>query len=191
MTSNSNRAASRKSRVFVFHEFIQEQYIKANLLSAGDVVLDCAGGKGDLSWLLCNADGVRSICVDPRIQKSKHIVKSIGYLRNNPTECTKRSVPGLPTYQPLAKLLQDGACLAKKTAFQSPEHMRVLVDAELVNAVRQYRGTDSASVRNELWSKYWERAVVRGREAMTLGYREVNEEGSDTPKGKEGNPRYL
>jgi hypothetical protein len=77
------------------------------------IVLDVAGGKGDLSWLLKNVDGLESIVLDPwkpdpnnnSVSRNERMVRSIEYLQNNPEETRKRSVPGLLTFQPLAGLL--------------------------------------------------------------------------------------
>ncbi len=75
------------------------------------IVLDVAGGKGDLSWLLKNVDGIESIVLDPwkadpnTVSRNERMVRSIEYLRSHPEEAQKRSVPCLPTYQPLAGLL--------------------------------------------------------------------------------------
>ena len=74
-------------------------------------VLDVAGGKGDLSWLLKNVDGLESIVLDPwkpdpnTVSRNERMVRSIEYLRNHPEEAKKRAVPFLPSYQPLAGLL--------------------------------------------------------------------------------------
>lgn len=75
------------------------------------IVLDVAGGKGDLSWLLENVDGLESIVMDPwkadpnTMSRNERMVKSIEYLRTHPEEAKTRSVPCLPTFQPLAGLL--------------------------------------------------------------------------------------
>eukprot|EP00537_Pseudo-nitzschia_pungens_P015593 CAMPEP_0172411456 /NCGR_PEP_ID=MMETSP1061-20121228/77401_1 /TAXON_ID=37318 /ORGANISM="Pseudo-nitzschia pungens, Strain cf. pungens" /LENGTH=435 /DNA_ID=CAMNT_0013147665 /DNA_START=91 /DNA_END=1398 /DNA_ORIENTATION=+ len=75
------------------------------------IVLDVAGGKGDLSWLLKNVDGLESIVVDPwkpdpgTKSRNERMAKSVEYLRSHPEEAQKRSVPFLPTYQPLAGLM--------------------------------------------------------------------------------------
>eukprot|EP00536_Pseudo-nitzschia_multiseries_P005312 jgi/Psemu1/323836/estExt_fgenesh1_pg.C_990005 len=75
------------------------------------LVLDVAGGKGDLSWLLKNVDGLESIVMDPwkpdpgTKSRNERMTKSIEYLRSHPEEAEKRSIPFLPTYQPLAALM--------------------------------------------------------------------------------------
>ena len=179
-TPSSTRASSRKARVYVFREWILEKY--SSILKPGDVILDCAGGKGDLSFLLANADGYRSVVLDPRITKNRHIVKSIQYLREHPEEAEKRAVQGLSTYQPLAALLPkfEGRELSD---MQAPQHMRILVDKDLVEAVRRYKkdgiGSDE---RDKYWEKYWDQAQARGKEATPLGYKEEEvEEGACCP----------
>ena len=124
------RAASRKVRVYIFREWLLQtygSYLSREMARYEDsvdirkkrkrkrespsIVLDVAGGKGDLSWLLQNVDGIESIVLDPwqadpkTVSRNERMVKSIEYLRKNPEEQKKRSVPFLPTYQPLASLL--------------------------------------------------------------------------------------
>ena len=173
-SETSIRASSRKTRVYVFREWLLERY--SPILGRGDVILDCAGGKGDLSFLLSNADEYRSVVLDPRITKNRHIVKSIQYLRDQPEEAKKREVPGLPTYQPLAGLLTKfhGKQLSD---LKSPQHMRILVDKELVEAVKRY--TESAGGAGfKTWEEYWGQALLKGKEATPLGYKEEEEESS-------------
>ena len=173
MEASSTRAGSRKTRVYVFRDWILEKY---SSLKPGDVILDCAGGKGDLSFLLTNADGYRPVVLDPRITKNRHIVKSMRYLRDHPEEAKKRIVPGLPTYQPLAALLPrfDGKELSE---LQSPQHMRILVDKDLVEAVKRYKQEENrGGDADESWGQYWSQAQAKGKEATPLGYKEEEEE---------------
>lgn len=53
----------RRYRVFYLREFILETFGREELQSNGGAVLDVAGGKGDLSWLLTNADGINAVVV--------------------------------------------------------------------------------------------------------------------------------
>jgi len=155
--SSSIRAASRKTRVYIFREFVKKHYI----LEPGAVVLDIAGGKGDLSWLLRNVDGWDSIVVDPRVTKADHILRSIQYLREHPDEAKKRAIPGLPTYQPLAELLPQ---LKDETSFQSPRHFRLFVDAALVRAIQTFK-LDADETK---WNMYWEDATNRTKDAQPV-----------------------
>ena len=171
-SSTSTRAASRKNRVYVFRQFLLDTY-KEYLLRDDDhagsvgrtVVLDCAGGKGDLSWLLRNIDSIDSVVVDPRLIKNRHIVKSVKYLRDNPLEAQKRAIPNQLTYQPLATLMPK---LQDKEPFQSPRHLRLLVNKELVTAVRSYRKEQNSKA----WLRFWEEASNKAKEAQPLGYKE-------------------
>lgn len=186
--TGSARAASRKARVYMFREFIHAKYPNILLPSPRprrrrssrqqgeqDVtVLDCAGGKGDLSWLLRNVDGIDSVVCDPGITKNDHILKSIQYLRDHPEEAERRSVPGVQTYQPLAALLPRLEDKTEVSDFASPRHMRILVDDDLVEAIRCYR-RDHTDDKVDRWNQYWQSATRRGQEAMPLGYKEDDE----------------
>ena len=161
----SIRAASRKNRVYILREFLVENY-GGHLQEKGTIVLDVAGGKGDLSWLLLNVDGLNSVVADPRITKHNHLVKSIRFLRENPDEAKIRSIPGRPTYQPLAALIPK---LDGKLNFQTPKHLRLLVDSYLVQAVKAVlQSGDEAA-----WESYWRFAITRASLARPLGYEET------------------
>jgi hypothetical protein len=165
----SIRAASRKTRVYIFREFVMKNYP----LEPGSVVLDVAGGKGDLSWLLGNVDSLNSIVVDPRVTKADHILRSIKYLRDNPDQAKERAVPGLPSYQPLSELLPR---LEGQTEFQTPRHLRLLVDDSLVHALKAYK----EDLDEKKWTVYWEKATKRAKDATPLGYQESASDGSAT-----------
>ena len=166
--TESTRAASRKARVYIFREFLLQTY--GDYLSPGDVVLDVAGGKGDLSWLLKNVDDLESIVVDPRVVKN-HIEKSVSYLREHPEEVLVRAIPDRLTYQPLATLIPK---VQHKEDFQTPRHLRILVNNALVAAVQLFRRQKSVIRGSDFdqWQAYWTSAVERARQAQTLGYRE-------------------
>ena len=165
-TPSSTRALSRKNRVFIFREFLVDTY--GEYLSKGSTVLDVAGGKGDLSWLLTNVDGFDSVVADPRITKQIHLIRSVDFLRRNPLEAERRAVPGLPTFQPLAKVMPQ---LKDTETFAKPRHLRLLVDQDLVNAVAEYLRTKSM----EDWKKYWLRASEKALQTQTLGYEEPSD----------------
>ena len=56
--SNSTRAQSKKNRVFVLREFLLERY--PCQMAEGCSVLDVAGGRGDLSFIMRNFGGQSS-----------------------------------------------------------------------------------------------------------------------------------
>ena len=145
---SSIRATSRKNRVFVFRDFIRQTY---PYLTPDAVILDVAGGKGDLSWLLTNVDGWQSIVVDPRPTSDSHWKKRIDFLREHPEEAKERAIPGRPTYQPLAALLED-----LPSDLRKPRHLQLWVDDKLVEALRAtlVEGVDEA------WVQYWDEHVI-------------------------------
>ena len=161
----SVRASSRKNRVYVLREFLLETY--GDYLSPGDVVLDVAGGKGDLSWLLTNVHALTSIVVDPRVTTHRHLVKSINYLRAHPEQARLRAIPNRPTHQPLAVLLPKLDC--KGNDFVDPKHFRIRVDDTLVQAVSTVKSDPVAETE---WKTYWEAALKKGLDADMLGYKE-------------------
>ena len=63
-----------------------------------------AGGKGNLPWLLKNADGIDAVVVDPRVTDHSKIIRSAQYLANNPEVAHIRRLPGLQ-HQALAVLI--------------------------------------------------------------------------------------
>jgi hypothetical protein len=164
--SSSTRAGSRKNRVFLFREFILATY--GDYLESeggGATILDVAGGKGDLSWLFANVDGIDAVVVDPRLTHQKQLLRSVAFLRDNPTEAKARAVPGLPTFQPLAGILPR---LADVETFKTPRHLRLLVNQDLVDVLSNYLETRSITD----WTCFWTQATERAARATPLGYAE-------------------
>lgn len=160
---NSTRAMSKKIRVYVLRDFLFRNY--SSTLTMGSTVLDVAGGKGDLSWILRNIDGVNSIIADPRTPNHQRLLKSVEFLLNHPEEAVIRAVEGLPTHQPLAKLLlphlidekgrndtEQGRQIGINS---SPEYMRIHIDNTLVGILRQVRNNPSGSELTS-WDEHWE-----------------------------------
>lgn len=161
-TVPSTRACSRKNRVYVFREFLLETY-GTYYLSKDAVVLDVAGGKGDLSWWLRNVDGCQSVVVDPRPTQHEHILRSIQYLRQHPEEAALRAVRHKPTHQPLATLLpllptDDD----DDHDFHAPQHFPIWMDGELLEAVRAAR-----EGQQHEWELYWTRAIARNHKEFS------------------------
>lgn len=159
---SSQRAFSRKNRVYSFHSFLVQTYPNAK------TVLDAAGGRGDLSFLLLNIDGIDSIIADPRVPNYTRLIKSIHFLVQNPDEANIRSVEGLATYQPLAKLMplltKRLLCTDVNTAHLNidlsiPKNMRIHVDDVLIRAVRDAIAvhTGELILKDDLssWDRYW------------------------------------
>ena len=163
----SIRACSRKNRVYVFREFLWETYgveIITNELEKENLILDVAGGKGDLSWLLINADGAKSVVVDPRhLSSTSHLIRSVRWLEDHPEEATERAIPNRPAHQPLAKLIpqilerrrrrREEGILSDNEDFIEPQHLQLKADNRLVDALRL--SLEEETAENEC-PKAWE-----------------------------------
>ena len=64
----------RRHRVFLLADFLVNTF-GSSYLKQGPI-LDVAGGKGDLSWVLANAYGLDSIVCDPRVTDHSKLVKA-------------------------------------------------------------------------------------------------------------------
>eukprot|EP00438_Fugacium_kawagutii_P000693 Skav220034 [mRNA] locus=scaffold2981:165578:167006:+ [translate_table: standard] len=137
----------QRERVFAFRDFVVQRFQPSALERAP--VLDVAGGKGDLSWLLKNADGVDAIVVDPRV-----------------TDHTKITRTALWHYQMLGLILtrhEDVKELAASRGpqgplreldlhppFRQPRHLRVYMDG----AVDDQDLLNHCSCTEE-WMPFW------------------------------------
>lgn len=171
---NSTRALSKKNRVYALRDFLLRNYPSSMTTSC--TVLDVAGGRGDLSWILKNVDGVNSIIADPRIPNHCRLVKSVNFLLEHPGETKIRSVEDLPTHQPLAKLLprllmtrgitersdaheaNGNECVRLAT----PNFMRMHLDNALVECLRKVTSAPALECDEvRVWDDYWEGEQTR------------------------------
>lgn len=156
------RAASSKVRVFVFRDFLWETY--GSYLTPGDLVLDVAGGKGDLSWLFENVDDLKSVVVDPRsLSSQNHLIRSVHWLSDHPDECRKRAIPDLPTHQPLAALIPEilerkekRALKVSEPEYLAPRHLKMKLNNDVVKAIRKARQEPvSSDGCPPSWRTFW------------------------------------
>lgn len=156
----------------VLREFLLITFPTIISRSGRSTILDVAGGKGDLSWLLLNVDQMESVVVDPRVTTNhQHLLRSLAYLKEHPKDCIERAIPHRPTHQPLARLVQH-----LQEPYQRPKHLRLLVNNGLIEALRAY--LDS---KDELqWAAYWRLALEEARQSQPLGYFENEIESSAT-----------
>ena len=166
------RAYSKKHRVYVFREFLLETYgdylnrsIEPESATGRPIVLDVAGGKGDLSWLLRNVDGWESVVADPR-RTLDRIVRTVEFLKERPEECAVRAVRDRHTYQPIAALMPQ--LQAKDYCLTSPMHLRIFVDQDLMDALRaSLLCLSRQQDPHGIWNVYWEKAVRRTQGFVT------------------------
>lgn len=169
---NSTRALSKKNRIYVLREFLHRIYPSITS-HQNPKILDVAGGRGDLSWILKNIDGMNSIIADPRVPNHKRLVKSVKFLLDHPAEAKIRAVEGLPTHQPLAKFLPRmiDNCRTKRKRdneesvnlnLSSPNYMRIHVDDTLVNTIRNISlKKDQTDSDKNAWNEYWQKESDR------------------------------
>ncbi|KAL7538634.1 hypothetical protein ACHAXR_008706 [Thalassiosira sp. AJA248-18] len=182
---NSIRALSKKNRVYILREFLLRNYYyhPSSLDSSSNssiIILDVAGGRGDLSWLLQNVDRINSTIADPRTPNHRRLIKAVQFLLDHPEEAKVRSVEGLPTHQPLAKLLpslleSSDASLSSSSEIMSgnnnsrvelisPKFLRIHVDNSLVETLRKTIVTTTISGDDDahhVWDNYWEEEQCR------------------------------
>jgi hypothetical protein len=159
-STTSTRALSRKTRVYAFRDFLIQTYGPYLDNNDDGHVLDVAGGKGDLSWLLQNVDAISSVVLDPRGDVSKcAIPKSVRYLKEHPEEAERRAVPGLPTHQPLAVLMPQLA--DKESVFVLPRHLPISLDQQLVDKVKNV--VDKKEDAHDEWDTFWNDKIVGHR----------------------------
>ena len=163
----SIRALSRRNRVYVYRDFLLSKF--PHMTSSSDTacnILDVAGGRGDLSWILHNIDGINSIIADPRIPNHKSLIKSTEFLLAHPEEAAVRAVEGVVTHQPLAKLLprlkNNNNCNGQ-THLSTPFHLRMHVDDNLVETLKRVFSSDEHldDERMGIWVEYWHQETCR------------------------------
>jgi hypothetical protein len=155
----------RRYRVFTLREFILKMYDMSYLKSG--TILDVAGGKGDLSWLFTNADGLESVVVDPRITDHKKLTGTCEWLEGHPVEKLTWSDPSSKQFQPLT-------LLRIQQPFLPAKHIRMFMDQECVDMLppssigHTFKDVDvSTTVVNTPcveWDDFFRRATVRAEE---------------------------
>jgi hypothetical protein len=184
----SQRAYSRRNCVFNFREFIlftyREYLFSGNSCNLNEepIVLDIAGGKGNLSWLFTNMDGIKSVIFDPRLASHSRLEMSVNYLLRHPKEAARRSIKDQPTHQPLAAVLLQKQQQQKylpsefsSTTTRRPKQVRVHVTENFLHALRQKLLTTmhrpnvcerkmsatSCYLTHDPWSHYLKDALVQ------------------------------
>lgn len=191
--NSSTRALSRRNRVYVYRDFLLSTFphLESSSSSSSDDaacnILDVAGGRGDLSWILNNIDGMNSIIADPRIPNHKSLIKSTEFLLAHPEEAAVRAVEGVPTHQPLAKLLPrlvERRKKKKQCDLSSPFHLRMHVDDNLVETVKSVFGSDEHSdqERIHIWDEYWQQETCRIESTTDQSHPEKEENGGGAQK---------
>ena len=164
----------RRDRVDVFRRWVGATFgpgeatgVPREALGAPAAVLDVAGGKGDLAWLLSNAEplglGADVVVCDPRPVDHTKLERCAEYLY-------ERLGHGNETLESLTwekgpqGILAQGFSLEQlQPPFRRPRHLRVYFDQELAAAVEKEevemaaggRSGSSGSATSDEWSRFW------------------------------------
>uniref|UniRef100_A0A7S1FWH3 Uncharacterized protein n=1 Tax=Corethron hystrix TaxID=216773 RepID=A0A7S1FWH3_9STRA len=184
--SQTARAYSRKNRIYTFRRFLLDTFPRlSRTVNCNDgrddpppIVLDVAGGKGSLSFLLQHVDGYESVVVDPVPNNYRSIVRSIEFLARNPAVRRERAVEGWEGHQPLAALLprlmkraqidttETAAAWTEEenlSFFPPASHLKLYFDNALVEAVREYVTQSKIDEQTAFhdWSVFFHSASAR------------------------------
>lgn len=154
-TLNDQVVTPRRYRVFTLRDFILKMY-NIEYLKSG-TILDIAGGKGDLSWLLTNADGLDSIVIDPRVTDHIKLTRTCEWLIEHPIQAEEFTSG--EQFQPLT-------LLSIQKPFIPARHVRMFMDQECVDAVLSQSinndvMTSSSNSITDKWELFFKRASER------------------------------
>lgn len=142
----------RRDRIHVLREFMLEtfEFLKCGCKNNNNnnskdsvVVLDVAGGRGDLSFVLVNADNhfVNAVIVDPRLPEHDKIATTCTWYAQHPVQAAEQAAAG----QALPRLnLQP--------PFKAPRHLRLFFEEALLQVWLQQQEQDRAF---EAFEAYW------------------------------------
>ena len=147
MTVPSFPVVPRRDRIHVLVEFLQAHFDFDSLRRQQQqhgYILDIAGGKGDLSFVLTNGYGLKSVIVDPRWPEHDKLARTCLWYHEHPVETVQQGREG----QYLARL-------ALAPPFAIPRHLRLYFESHGLLAALQ--SSDSGASSNE-WHTYWQQA---------------------------------
>lgn len=142
----------RRDRILVLRDFILAKFDVDQIRNG--FILDVAGGKGDLSFVLCNADGIKSVVVDPRCPDHDKIARTCQWYHENPVQAVVQAYNG-----------QTLAGLALTPPFQVPQHLRMFFESNLLSALVMGQQNDTE------WNIYWEQTNQRIAQIMESGFK--------------------
>ena len=140
---------------------------RSRMLEGVDILANAVkvtlGPKGR-NVLLNNCEGVDSVVVDPRISNFASMVRSIDYLRSHPELITERSDErSSVTFQPLAKLIEQEQLPSSEDIIM-PQHLRMLVDDLLLEAVSKFLQSNNY----EQWRTFFYSSSTRAKQSVPI-----------------------
>lgn len=159
----------RRDRVAVFRDFVRQTFT----LGPG-VVLDVAGGKGDLSWLLANADGLKSVVVDPRPTDHRKISRTALWYWDRRDD---------PVAQLTGQEDQALATMGLAPPYAVPLHLRMFWDDEAVDLLQRVEALGDHAGQSQVWVDFWARACARAEALEPPGHHQPR---GVAPLGQQG-----
>ena len=158
----------RRDRVDVFRRWALKVFGNDTL---SGTVLDVAGGKGDLSWLLANAEeSARAVVCDPRPVDHTKLERRASWLYSRLVNEGETLESLTSKYGPQGALSNFPLERLKKP-FRQPLHLQVYFDRTLGKALEEAEawasGGDRASNfgKREQWIQYWKDARAKANAA--------------------------
>ncbi|CAK8994482.1 Dynein axonemal heavy chain 1 (Axonemal beta dynein heavy chain 1) (Ciliary dynein heavy chain 1) (mDHC7) [Durusdinium trenchii] len=170
-----------RERVFAFRDFVVKTWDLHDAHWTGRTVLDVAGGKGDLSWLLANADALDSVVVDPRCTDHTKITRTakwhfepLGVRISMDFRLRGRQEEDRGPQGPLRHL-------ALQPPWRPPRHLRVYMDPTLDQELLEHRRKPFVE-----WKFFWEEASKRAEQTERCGHHQSleleNSQGAGAPR---------
>ena len=130
----------RRDRIHVLREFMLETFdcLQKSNKGIDIVVLDVAGGRGDLSFVLVNADHFNAVVVDPRLPDHDKIATTCAWYAQHQDEAAEQAASG----QALARL-------KLQPPYKAPQHLSLFFEEELLQVLSQ------ESRQQEAFETYW------------------------------------
>ncbi len=160
--NKSGKYTPRRQRIFVLRSFLLETF-GLDYMKRG-CVLDVAGGKGDLSWLLTNADGIESVVIDPRVtDHSKLVREAVWHAEQSTMEVPEEVIAERGPQGPLE-------ALKLQPPYGDARHLRIFLDHHLLKAFKNDDEDD--------WAFFWKAANDRAEGLPEMGHHQPRKTGA-------------
>ncbi|CAE8636777.1 unnamed protein product, partial [Polarella glacialis] len=164
------RVVPQRDRVFSFRDFVLQTFSREELQSGA--VLDVAGGKGDLSWILVNADGINAVVVDPRVTDHTKILRTALWHWEHKDDDESSIAAQRGPQGPIRSL-------GLRPPFATPQHLRMYFDDALVAALGNVGAEGESERLMSAWASFWAQACERAEAAEPCGHHQAPKDAPD------------
>ncbi|CAE8679789.1 unnamed protein product, partial [Polarella glacialis] len=164
------RVVPQRDRVFSFRDFVLQTFSREELQSGA--VLDVAGGKGDLSWILVNADGINAVVVDPRVTDHTKILRTALWHWEHKDDDESSIAAQRGPQGPISSL-------GLRPPFATPQHLRMYFDDALVAALGNVGAEGESERLMSAWASFWAQACERAEAAEPCGHHQAPKDAPD------------